>query len=68
MENDTKKKERMRERKKKGKEKKKRWRGQSEKGLQFDGLLSACGYRGTTETINRREGKSASKNQQNGAG
>ena len=52
----------------KEREKTKRCRGQSEKGLQFDGLLSACGYRGTTKTINRREGKSASKNQQNGPG
>ena len=33
----------------KEREKTKRCRGQSEKGLQFDGLLSACGYRGTTE-------------------
>ena len=42
-----------------------RWQWWSEKGLQSDGLLSACGYWGTTETINRREGKSPRKNQQN---
>ena len=42
-----------------------RWQWWSEKGLQSDGLLSTCGYWGTTETINRREGKSPCKNQQN---
>ena len=42
-----------------------RWQWWSEKGLQSDGLLSACGYWGTTETINRREGKSPRKNLQN---
>ena len=42
-----------------------RWQWWSEKGLQSDGLLSTCGYWGTTETINRREGKSPRKNQQN---